>query len=460
MRRWPVTAALAAVALFLIVATHTRQGGWNDASRLAMVEAIVEHGHLWVDGTQMSRYTGDVARIDGKLYSDKPPALAFAAVPVYAAETALGITFRSALPRAYYWTTLLTIGVSTVAGLAVLAWFLRRVVPDPWWHAATIAAIGLGTLNTAYSVTFSNHPPSATALLVAFLLLWHWRRFGGGLASVTASALALGFAALTDHGAAFYLPAFLLYVAWPDSPSRGAAGERRSGDASADGKRGALDIDVGNPSTPRRRRAAALLFAAVSGAAIVAYAAYAIALSGSPLPLPLQPRLFDYPGSYFADRAHLAGSALPHASFADFTRYVGFCLFGYRGLFTLTPLALFVVWGIARIALSATHPHRDEARLALVPTIVLVAYYLVTSSDPGGNAYGVRWFCLFLPMFYVFLTDAYALLRRRVTRVLFWVAYALSIPLALIGAMDPWLDPTRWGSGFAWVIVLRAHGWL
>ncbi|TMA77202.1 MAG: hypothetical protein E6J72_16310 [Deltaproteobacteria bacterium] len=449
MRRWPVAAALIAVTLFLVVATQTRQGGWNDASRLAMVEAIAEHGHLWVDGTQMSRYTGDVARIDGKFYSDKPPALAFAAVPVYAAEKALGITFRGNLPRAYYWTTLLTIGVSTVAGLAVLAWFLPRIAPDPRWQAATILAVGLGTLNTAYSVTFSNHPPSATALLVAFLLLWHWRRFGGGLASITGSALAIGFAALTDHGAAFYMPAFLLYVARPDARPRGAANDTARSHGGADGA-----------SSEPRRAVAVLVFAVVSGAAVVAYAAYAIALSGSPLPLPLQPRLFDYPGSYFADRGHLAGSALPHASLGDFARYVAFCLFGYRGLFTLTPLALFIVWGVGRVAVSPTHPHRVEARLALVPTIVLVAYYLVTSSDPGGNAYGVRWFCLFIPMLYVFLADTYALLRRRFTRTLFWVAYALSIPLALVGAMDPWLDPTRWGTGFAWVIVLRAHGWL
>ena len=454
MRRWPVVAALAAVALFVIIGTHKRPGGWNDASRLAMIEAIVEHGHLWVDGTEMSRYTGDVARIDGKFYSDKPPALAFAAVPVYAAERALGITFRGDLPRAYYWTTLLTIGVTTVAGLAALAWFLPRIVPDPRWHAATIVAVAFGTLNTAYTVTFSNHPPSATAVLVAFLLLWHWRRFGGGLASIAGSALALGFAALTDHGAAFYLPAFLLYVAWPDAQPRGAAGEKRVHAPS----RNAADSDAASSS--RRRRAAALLFALVSAAAIAAYAGYAIALSGSPLPLPLQPRLFDYPGSYFADRAHLAGSHLPHASLADFARYVAFCLFGYRGLFALTPLALFVVWGVARIAASTTHPHRVEARLALVPTIVLVAYYLVTSSDPGGNAYGVRWFCLFIPMLYVFLADAYEILRARMTRALFWIAYAISIPLALIGAMDPWLDPTRWGTGFAWVIVLRAHGWL
>jgi hypothetical protein len=198
----------------------------------------------------------------------------------------------------------------------------------------------------------------------------------------------------------------------------------------------------------------------VSGAALAGYAAYAIALSGSPLPLPLQPRLFDYPGSYFADRAHLAGSALPHASLAAFARYVAFCLFGYRGLFALTPLALFVGWGVSRVALSPTHPHHVEARLALTPTVVLATYYLATSSDPGGNAYGVRWFCLFMPMLYVFLADAYATLRGRATRALFWAAYAVSIPLALIGAMDPWLDPTGWGTGPAWVLVLRAHHWL
>jgi hypothetical protein len=425
--RWLVPAALVAVALFLVLATHTRQGGWNDASRLAMVEAIVEHGHMWVDGTHMSRFTGDVARIDGRFYSDKPPALALVAVPVYAAETALGITFRRDLARAYYWTTLLTVGVTTVAGLAVLAWFLRRIVPDPRWRAATVLAIGFGTLNTAYSVTFSNHPPSATALLVGFLLLWRWRRFGAGLASVAGGALATGLAALTDHGAAFYMPAFLAYVLWSASSRRGVA---------------------------------ALVFAAVTAVAIAGYAAYAIALSGSPLPLPLQPRLFDYPGSYFADHAHLAGSALPHDSLASLVRYAGLCLFGYRGLFVITPLLLFVVWGMLWIAASGEHPHRIEARVALVPTVVLVGYYLLTSSDPGGNAYGVRWFCLFIPMLYVFLTDAYQMLRSRLGRVFFWLAYVLSIPLGLIGAMDPWLDPTRFGSGFAWVLVLRAHGWL
>ena len=35
-----------------------------------------------------------------------------------------------------------------------------------------------------------------------------------------------------------------------------------------------------------------------------------------------------------------------------------------------------------------------------------------------------------------------------------------SIAFALIGSLDPWLDPTPYGTGYSWVIVLRAHKWL
>jgi len=425
-RPGPTHAALAAVALFLVVGTHTRVGGWNDASRLAMVEAIVEHGRLWVDGTYMSRFTGDVARIDGRYYSDKPPALALFAVPIYAAEAALGTTFRGDLPSAYYWTTLLTVGLTTLAGLIALERFLRRILPDPRWRALTIAGLGLGTLNTAYSVTFSNHPPSAIALLGSFLLLWRWRRNGGGLASVAGGATLAAVAGLTDHGAAFYLPAFLAYLVWPGA---------------------------------RRRTAAGFVFSFAAALPLAAYAAYAIALSGSPIPLSLQPGLFDYPGSYFAKGTHLTGGSLPHDSLAALLAYAGLCLVGYRGLFSHTPALLFIFAGMARVALHP-HPRRAEAIVVLVPTCMLVAYYLLTSSDPGGNAYGVRWYCLFMPMAYVFMADAYQALASATARAGFWLAYALSVPLALIGALDPWLDPTPYGTGFSWVIVLRSRGWL
>jgi hypothetical protein len=423
----PVVAALVLTALFLVGATHRRHGGWNDASRLAMVEAIVEHGRLWVDGTQMGRVTGDVCQIAGRFYSDKPPTPAFMAVPVYAAEVALGLSFRATPAQAYYWTTLLTIGLSTLAGLVALARFLPRFVPDPRWQTAIVLALGLGTLNATYSVTFSNHPPAATLLLIGLLLVWRWRRSGSGLASLATGAALVGIAATADHGAAFYLPALLLYVGWPGAP---------------------------------RRFTAALVLAVAGAVPLVGYAVYAYALSGSAMPLSLQARLFEYPGSYFSAAGRLTGSTLAHGSLADLLGYAWLCLFGYRGLFSHTPLALFVVAGMARVVADPRHPRRTEALLVLGPTVALVLFYLLTSRDPGGNSYGVRWYCLFMPLLYVFLADAYQSFRRPATRVAFWIAYALSFPLALIGAIDPWLDPTPYGPGFSWVLVLRSRGWL
>ncbi len=426
-RGWAVPAALAIVAAFLVLATHDRYGGWNDTSRLGMVEATVEHGRLYLDGTTMGRKSGDVCMIDGRYYSDKPPAVALMAVPVYAAEVARGLTFTTDLPRAYYWTTLLTIGLSTLVGLLALARFLRRLVPDPAWRALTILAIGLGSLNTVYSVTFSNHPPSATFLMLGIVAVWSWRRFDAGLATLAVGSLSVGVAATADHGAVFYVPFLLAYVSWPRA---------------------------------RRPVVAAAALAAAAAVPLAAYAAYAQALSGSPLPLSLQPRLFEYPGSYFsAASGHLAGSSLPHATVTDLLAYAWLCLFGTRGLFSHTPILLFVVTGMVRLARDRTYPYRAEIALVLLPTATLVAYYLVTSDNPGGNSYGVRWYCLFIPLLLVFLTDAYATLTGHITRILFWLAFAASVAFALIGALDPWLDPTPYGPGYSWQIVLRAHGW-
>lgn len=423
-----VPTALGVVALFLVLATHDRYGGWNDTSRLGMVEAIVERDRLYLDGTEMGRKSGDVCMIDGHYYSDKPPAVALMAVPVYAVEVALGLRFSTDLPRAYYWTTLLTIGLSTLAGLAALARFLRRLVPDPRWRALTVLGLGLGSLVTVYGITFSNHPPSAMLLLVGVLSTWAWRRFGAGLGTLAAGGILTGIAATADHGAAFYAPFLLAYVAWPGAP---------------------------------RRATAVPLLAAAIAVPLAGYAAYAYALSGSPLPLPLQPRLFDYPGSYWAtSTGNLPGSSFAHASIRDFLAYAWLCFFGARGFFSHTPVLLFVVAAMLWRLFDRAAPHRAEIALVLAPTAVLVAYYLITSDNPGGNSYGVRWFTLFTPLLFVFLADAYATWTSPTARTAFWLALAASIVFAQIGALDPWLDPTPYGEGYSWQIVLRAHGWL
>ena len=423
-----VPAALGVVTIFLLLATHDRYGGWNDTSRLGMTEAIVERGRLYLDGTEMGRKSGDVCMIDGHYYSDKPPAVALMAVPVYAAEVALGLRFATDLPRAYYWTTLLTIGLATLIGLAGLARFLRHLVPDARWRALTVLGLGLGSLVTVYSVTFSNHPPSAMLLLLGVLAVWVWRRFGAGLSTLAAGGLLTGIAATADHGAAFYAPFLLAYVAWPGAP---------------------------------RQATAVPLLAATIAVPLAAYAGYAYVLTGSPMPLPLQPRLFDYPGSYWAaSTGNLPGSSFAHASFRDFLAYAWLCFFGTRGFFSHTPVLLFVVAAMFRRLFDRSASHRAEIAMILAPTAALVTYYLITSDNPGGNSYGVRWFTLFTPLLFVFLTDTYEAWSSRPMRAAFWLAFAASMLFAQIGALDPWLDPTPYGQGYSWQIVLRAHGWL
>ena len=98
----------------------------------------------------------------------------------------------------------------------------------------------------------------------------------------------------------------------------------------------------------------------------------------------------------------------------------------------------------------------------LVPTAVARrATISLTSDNPGGNSYGVRWFCLFIPLLFVFLADAYAHLAepRRLAPPSGSPSPRRS-PFALIGSPRSVARPDPYGTGYSWQIVLRAHGWL
>ena len=55
--------------------THTRTGSWNDQSRVAAIQALVEEGSWAIDKSR-DRATGDKYFFNNHFYSDKPPTLA------------------------------------------------------------------------------------------------------------------------------------------------------------------------------------------------------------------------------------------------------------------------------------------------------------------------------------------------------------------------------------------------
>ena len=86
------------VALLFVVLwamlTHTHIDSWNEFSRLAAVEALVERGTWVIDDTALGQSTGDKVLLNGHYYSDKPPVMTFVAAGVYAVlHRGLGLTF-------------------------------------------------------------------------------------------------------------------------------------------------------------------------------------------------------------------------------------------------------------------------------------------------------------------------------------------------------------------------------
>src|SRR5829696_9086625 len=87
----PAAAWVLAACAFAFAAAGAKPfaSSWNDGSRLASVEALVERGTFCIDGTTflapngapaydpanplLERGTLDKLRIDGRWYSDKPP---------------------------------------------------------------------------------------------------------------------------------------------------------------------------------------------------------------------------------------------------------------------------------------------------------------------------------------------------------------------------------------------------
>src|SRR5205823_780346 len=95
MTRRAHTALWLVGGLFVGYAYFYQGGGWNQNSRFALVRAIVDEHTLRIDRTGVwdgHLITGDYARHDGHLYSDKAPGLALATgclVGAFAAALAL-----------------------------------------------------------------------------------------------------------------------------------------------------------------------------------------------------------------------------------------------------------------------------------------------------------------------------------------------------------------------------------
>lgn len=409
------------VAIFFLalwsLLIHSHINSWNDVSRLASVEALVEHGTWAIDNTALVAHTGDVIVINGLTYSDKPPVLTFMASGLYAVlhrffglqlvprecdpHASACYCFALLCPQrpdwAYYWLTLILVGIPSAFLLALFYRIAASLGQSNALALLLTGVLGLGTLVLPYSLVFNNHIPTAACLMLglyaALQSTWdlaHPRRW------LWLAGFAAALAFTLDLVASLFLVFFLV-------------------DAVLHHRRNVWPFLIG--ALPPL-----LLMVALDWWIV-----------GDPLPPMLHAAAYVYPTSLLNPTIGGVRTA------SNVPAYVFDMLVGERGFFAFTPVMLWVV--VSLIAWLRDKNRRVWSRAIIVALACLsVAVYIGGFTESlGGDAYGSRWFLTMTPLLFVFA--AWPTSYRTLTRwLIFGGLCVLSGYAAWQGALDPWRD--------------------
>jgi hypothetical protein len=387
--------------LAALVGTDVEVGGWNDSSRMASVQTLVEHGTLAIDASVFTPYMHDKVFIGGRYFSDKPatPALLGAVIywPLY---HLLDVQLKPGLSLAYYLVTLLTVKALWVAsGIAFFKCLGLTGLSDRarlWCTGGLIFA----SLHLSWSSAFNNHSQAASTLIIGFYFLLRARHEQPTRARILLAGAFLALAGACDLPTALFFSAFLVYV---------------------------LAHRSLRPYTVWFLLPTLLV---VGPGLLINYA-----ISGGLLPVQLDPAHFNYPGSPWLENGELSGVAMNHDWFL--LEYTYRMLLDRRGFLLYNPMLWIALPLLIRAALRRGR-FTAEAWVIGVSSLVIVSYYLLTTHNYGGRCFSIRWFVPLLPLLLFFLHPFLARPRPWQT-ALFALLFVLGTLIALDGVQSTWL---------------------
>jgi len=417
-RRWFGVILFVAFMLLWALLTKVHTHSWQEESRMATVQALVEQGTFIIDHTEFNR-TGDKVFVNEHFYSDKTPLLSVVAAGAYAIlHNVFGLTLdpticvpdedlaacRAFTPMgtrltAFYWLTLIFIGGSASL-LVVLFWHAMLNAGASGTLATALAVtLGLASPIAPYSIVFAGHVPAALCLFAGLFLL---RREPSRLRLFCAGLL-ISLAANIDLTVAIFIIAFglwVVFIRW----------------------RMLLPYTLG------------VLVPFALNAAINYWAA------GTIMPLYFDPKAYDFVGTVLNTTV---GGTNGFYSWEFGARYTYDMFVGQRGLFSFTPILIFAFVGIA-VAIRQRQL-RGLALTVLFGSLAFAAYLILRTDNFGGLAWGTRWFVPLVPLWWYFSREAYSVIREprwaSVTwRVLFWIVVLVSFLTAAQGLHDAWRE--------------------
>ena len=422
-RRWFGLILFLAFMLLWAFLTKVYTHSWQEESRLATVQTLVEQGTFIIDHTEFNR-TGDKVFINEHFYSDKTPLLSVMAAGAYSIlHNVFGLTLdpticvpdedsaacRVFTPNgtrftAFYWLTLIFIGGSASL-LVVLFWRALMLIGASGTLATALAvALGLASPLAPYSIVFAGHVPAALCLFAGFYLLAGastaalprsgWKFFWAGFL--------ISLAANIDLTLAIFIAAFGLWILFTNW-------------------RRVWPYAIG-------------VFVSFAISAAINYWA-----AGTIVPLYFDPKAYDFVGTVLNTTV---GGTNGFYSLDFGLRYAYDMFVGQRGLFSFTPMLIFAFIGMA----VAFRQRRQRGLIAalLGGSFVFAAYLILRTDNFGGLAWGTRWFVPLVPLWWYFAYDAYCVMRKgrwaSVGKLLFWGAVLLSFLVAAQGLHDAWRE--------------------
>jgi hypothetical protein len=161
---------------FLCFAYFIPHWDWNQAARMDMTVAAVNHGTFAIDRYQDN--TGDKDFFQGHYYSQKAPGQSLMGIPIYAAYVAF-MDLKGTPPQdraddfaAQYLLVQFTVAIPMALFLMMFFWFLGYFSRSLLNRVVVTLALGLATDMFPYAHELFGHVPEAVLLFALFVLAY------------------------------------------------------------------------------------------------------------------------------------------------------------------------------------------------------------------------------------------------------------------------------------------------
>jgi hypothetical protein len=390
---------LALVSILIVIPDPK---SWNDESRLAAIESVVERGTLVIDNSTFVG-TGDKIFVNGHFYSDKTPLSSLMGAVVYFPLHMLGFRLSQDASVAYYCITFFTVKALWILSLLAFHATLGLMRGNPATRAVHTLAFGLASIHLSWSTVYNNHSLAASLITIAFHFYMRSRQTGRPARDMFVSGFLFSLAGNIDVPTTAFYATFLVLIL--------------------------LDAS-------RRKHVTHYLLPCL----ILAIPALAMnySITGGFGPLQTDPSYFDYPGSPWKGAEKLSGTEMNSLPF--FLSYALNCLFGRRGFLVYNPLLLAFIAHLVRGMFGRTDFRKESIGIGITSAVVMLYYFLYTSNY-GGESYSIRWFVPLLPLLYLggygFFANFCGLKKKA-----FALVFAASVCISAIGMINPWAGST------------------